>query len=124
MSTLWVGMHLLLLSAEDLRSREVPLLPVAELALVGLGYAVATGARVSPVPGVLLLCVGYLSEERIGYGDGWLTLALGMWISPERLLLMLALGFLLCVTWGLTMGKSELPFVPFLTAAYFMTGGG
>ncbi|MCD8249012.1 MAG: prepilin peptidase, partial [Lachnospiraceae bacterium] len=68
--------------------------------------------------------VGYLSGERIGYGDGWLTLALGMWLSAERLLLMLVLGFLLCALAGLGTGERELPFVPFLTVAYFITGGG
>ncbi|MCD8097773.1 MAG: A24 family peptidase [Lachnospiraceae bacterium] len=124
MSAWWVGLHLLLLSVEDLRSREVPLLPIVELALVGLCRAAAMGTWVSPLPGALLLCAGYLSDEQIGYGDGWLTLALGMWFPTERLLLMLALGSLLCVGAGLGTGERELPFVPFLTAAYFMTGGG
>ncbi|MCD8198437.1 MAG: A24 family peptidase [Lachnospiraceae bacterium] len=124
MSGLWVGAHLLLLSVEDLRSKEVPMLPVVELALVGLLYAAVTGARISPLPGALLLCAGYLSGERIGYGDGWLTFALGMWLPSERLILMLVIGCFLCAVAGLGMGKRELPFVPFLTAAYFVTGGG
>lgn len=117
MNRLWIIGHLLWLSAEDIRDRQLSLVLIAELGLVGLVRAACTDRAVVWIPGVLLLCVGYVSEEAIGYGDGWLVLALGTWLSMWRLLEVMVLSFLYCLIFSIVSGQKELPFVPFLTIA-------
>lgn len=58
------------------------------LAVVGasadrLLTALWNGREMVWFPGLFLLVVGKLSGERIGLGDGWLLLALGMWLPYE-----------------------------------------
>ena len=118
MRELWIVGHLLWLSAEDIRERQLSMVLIAELWAVGLVWAVRTDREVVWIPGILLLCVGYVSGEAIGYGDGWLVLALGAWLSLWKLLEVLGLSFLYCLIFSIVSGQKDRPFVPFLTAAY------
>lgn len=122
MSRLWVAGHLLFLSAEDIREGRISMIPVLELGLTGLFRIVYMKGSAQWIPGILILCLGYVSKEKIGYGDGWLLLALGMWLDLYELLLMLELGIVCCIIYAAVSGKKELPFVPFLTAAYLLKG--
>jgi prepilin signal peptidase PulO-like enzyme (type II secretory pathway) len=74
------------------------------------------------LPGIILLAIGFITKESIGYGDGWLLLALGMWLSLEKLVYMLGVGIFLAMIYGLGRGEQEVPLVPFLTVAYLMGG--
>lgn len=123
MSGLWILGHFLWLSIEDMRKGQLSLAVIAELGMTGLIRLIWSHGTAAWLPGIFLLWAGYISKERIGYGDGWLILALGAWLSAEELFRLLGLGFLYCVVFGVVSGKQELPFVPFLTAAY-ITGGG
>lgn len=118
----WILGHLLWLSAEDIREGQISMALVAELGVSGLIHTLIMGGTAACLPGILLLGVGRVSRERVGYGDGWLLLALGMWLPLWELLRVLGLGFLFCTIYGAAAGKKEVPFVPFLTAAY-VTGG-
>ena len=57
-------------------------------------------------------------REKIGYGDGWLILGMGMWCSAEEIVSVLLMGCVLCTGAGILRKEKELPFVPFLTAGY------
>lgn len=118
MSRLWVLLHLLILSAEDVKERQLSMAVIWELGAAGIGYAAVTGQMPVWIPGLSLLIFSYLSKEQIGYGDGWLVLALGMWMKLQQLLNMLWLGLLLSAASAVLFRKKELPLVPFLTAAY------
>lgn len=120
MSSLWVLLHLLYLSVEDMKEQQVSMPVILELGGMGVLYAVAAGHVPSLLPGCLVLLVGFFSQERIGYGDGWLILALGMWIDTVELLHLFFGGVTLCFLYALCFRKKELPLVPFLTAAYLM----
>ena len=91
-SSIWVLAHLLYLSAEDLKEHQVSMIVVLELLGSGLLYGLTVGHTPQPVPGCLLLLLGYISREQIGYGDGWLMLSLGMWLDLTELLWMLFAG--------------------------------
>lgn len=118
MSRLWVLLHLLVLSAEDIKERQLSMAVIWELGATGIGYAVLHGQTPELMPGLFLLIFGYLSKEQIGFGDGWLILVLGMWLRLRELLNMFCLGLLLGVLSAVFSGKKEQPLVPFLTAAY------
>lgn len=119
---IWILIHLLWLSAEDIRERQISMPAILELLGSGVLYGSAAGHTPQPVPGAVLLLLGFFSREQIGYGDGWLILALGMWLELPELLGMLFLGFGLLTLWAAAVRKGELPLVPFLTAAYVIGG--
>jgi len=83
-------------------------------------------------PGVLFLACAYFTKEKIGYGDGLITLGIGIFTGmwPCILVCLLAcflaafVGVILLVSKKITKGSS-LPFIPFLTASYVlvMIGG-
>lgn len=96
------------------------------LAVVGasadrLLTALWNGREMVWFPGLFLLVVGKLSGERIGLGDGWLLLALGMWLPYEILMGILFLGLLAGAGYGILSGKKEIPLVPFFTVGFVLT---
>lgn len=122
MRNAWILAHLLLLSAQDMKEMQLSILWIMELGIVGLVRAVYMCGTVEWLPGIIFLSLGYVSGEKIGYGDGWLLLSLGMWMSLEELLYMLSLGLLSCAVFSIGSGRRELPLVPFLTAAWILGG--
>lgn len=120
MARLWIVLHLLWLSAEDIQEGQLSMPVILELGIAGAIHGICTGGRLSPGIGLCLLFTGYLSRERIGYGDGWLMLALGMWMTLPELLQMFFWGLILGMIYGVAAEKEEIPLVPFLGAAYLM----
>lgn len=117
---LWILLHLLYLSAEDVKEHRISMPVILELGCTGMMHAAAEGRVPSLLPGCLVLFIAFFSKERIGYGDGWLILALGMWIDAAGLLRLFLGGVMLGFLYGLCFRKKELPLVPFLTAVYTM----
>ncbi len=77
------------------------------------------------VPGLLLLLAAFPGERRIGRGDGWLFLSLGIYLSVLQQLWLLFLATLLAGLWTIPSlfassgeKKREVAFVPFVLAAY------
>lgn len=118
--SLWVLLHLLYLSAEDVKEQRVSMPVILELGFTGMLSAVSEGRVPSLLPGCLVLLAGFFSRERIGYGDGWLMLALGMWADTAELFRLFFGGIMFGFLYALCFRKKELPLVPFLTAAYIM----
>ena len=77
--------HLLLLSLQDIRDRELSFAVLLEFLGAGLICAFVTGTEVCLWPGMTLLLLAAASGEKIGYGDGWLILGMGMWCSAEEI---------------------------------------
>jgi leader peptidase (prepilin peptidase)/N-methyltransferase len=119
------------LSVEDLCRKEISLLPVIGMAVIGTVCSLLGGDWTDAsvllrfFPGLLVLLLARLTGESIGYGDGWVLLALGCFFEPEDLvgLCMTAIScagiaalFLLLV---LHRGRhAQIPFVPFLLLGY------
>lgn len=110
--------HLLLLSLQDIRDRELSFAVLLEFLGTGLICAFATGTEVCLWPGMTFLLLAAASGEKIGYGDGWLILGMGMWCPAEEIVSVLLMGCVLCTGAGILRKEKELPFVPFLTAGY------
>lgn len=121
MERLWILGHLCFLSAEDIREHQVSLWVIGELGITGLLRSMAAGQPPHLFLGLLLLAAGFAGKEQIGYGDGWLFLALGMWLSAPELLLLFFLGTGAGALYGCWFRVREVPLIPFLTAAY-LTG--
>lgn len=75
----------------------------------------------SCLPGALLLAMAYLTEQKIGYGDGWIVVTAGVWTGTWDVFLILTGGMLVCaVCSGVLLAlkkvrrEDSLPFIPFL----------
>lgn len=120
---MWVLIHLVGLAIEDYLEGLLFLPVIAELGLAGAVRCVVEGTRPELLPGLLALALGKIGKEQIGYGDGWLLLALGFWLDEQSLYQTVFLGILFCCIGACCTRKKELPFVPFLAAAYLLIGG-
>lgn len=81
--------------------------------------------------GVLLLGLGKVTHEAIGYGDGWIVAELGICLGFWAILEVLAAAWiLLAIVSGIVLvrkrwsPKAALPVTPFLTAGFlfYLTG--
>lgn len=116
------------LSAQDIREKRVSVFAIVLFGSIAILY-MAAGERLDFVqlslkilPGVLLLFVALLSEEKIGYGDGAAVLVLGLWTSTFFCLLSTSIGLLMAGIYGglLMVVKKQnyrIPFLPFLLTA-------
>lgn len=73
------------------------------------------------VPGLVCLGLGWITREAIGYGDGFLLCAMGMYKSLEDIVGIIVLASSMAGVFGMALiifckkkGKDQIPFVPFL----------
>ncbi len=120
--------YLSALSVWDVREKELPV----KILVMGMISSLIYGMWkhwdielfLGCIPGVLLIFMGFLTREKVGYGDGIVVLILGMVLEwPESVLIyvMAQFGVLLFAVILLWYRKApweaKIPFVPFLTAA-------
>ena len=107
----------------DLRTREISLAAAALLGAAGLLSGLLQGRTLyqwlfCAGIGGLFPAVSFLSGGRLGYGDGWMILALSLAAGGERILPVLYLAFLGCAAAAFVSVRSrkekEVPLVPFL----------
>lgn len=124
-------MLLIVSSWLDIRKRQVSVKLLLLFALVGIGVY----AYVQPVSllslaggiaiGGILLLVSRLTNGGIGLGDGGLLCVTGIYIGFYGNITLLFSALLLAAVWSVLLiiikkagKKTEIPFVPFLLAAY------
>lgn len=76
--------------------------------------------------GILLLLFAYITQEKIGYGDGWVFCVIGVYLGGLQTILLLyhsvlLVGVITCL-YSLRYQKSRKtwPFMPFVMAAYLL----
>ena len=92
------------------------------LRLTGImGEEGVTAALLSLIPGAGFFLLSFLTREKVGYGDGWVLLMIGLFSGFSRFFLILLIGLLLesIVAMVLLLLKKvkrdkEIPFSPFL----------
>lgn len=126
------------MSIEDIREKKVSVWPSVCLVVLGILAAAVEnkeepwihglGAFLSAAGlGTVLWLAGRISRGSIGTGDAWALGGLGGYLGWQRALTVFFFGLLLCAAAGglyvRISGKSiktEMPFLPFLTAAYIV----
>jgi leader peptidase (prepilin peptidase)/N-methyltransferase len=80
---------------------------------------VMTGAAL--LPGVTFWAISYVTRGKVGYGDGWVLLMVGLFIGEAKCIAVLVAALLtetVCLILLLTLRKihrdNKVPFVPFL----------
>lgn len=130
---MWVELLLFILlgicAVSDGIKKEIP------LALVWTGIAAAAVLRVqgtigtedglsvilSVIPGAMFWFLSFVTDEKVGYGDGWMLVMIGLFVGLHRCFLILMMG-LLCESAAVLVllafkrvsGDRRIPFAPFL----------
>lgn len=75
----------------------------------------------SLVPGAVFFLLGFLTREKVGYGDGWVLLMIGLFLDFSRCFMILLAGLLIESAAALVLlafrkiqRDKEIPFCPFL----------
>lgn len=118
-----LGVHAVM----DIRKRHVNLILAGICLAAGAGWQIFVQKAelwellLSCLPGALLLGTAGLTQQKIGYGDGWVVAAAGVWTGMWDIFLILAGGMFACAAFSgilLAMKKvrkgDSLPFIPFL----------
>jgi leader peptidase (prepilin peptidase)/N-methyltransferase len=73
------------------------------------------------LPGAIFWAISYVTREKVGYGDGWVLLMIGLSIGVAKCIAVLVTALLaefVCLVLLLALRKihrdNEVPFVPFL----------
>lgn len=123
---------LVVLSIMDLRTRKVPLIPVILLGIVAVVYRLWNGGPwtamiLGMIPGLVLLVLAFCTRESIGYGDGVVLCALGLFCGVKKAIAVLGMAFLLAAILAMVLlvlkkagRKTELPFLPCLCSGYLL----
>ena len=75
----------------------------------------------SVIPGAGFFLLGFLTREKVGYGDGWALLMIGLFVGAFRCFLILLVGLMaesavaiVLLAVGKIKRDREIPFLPFL----------
>lgn len=79
------------------------------------------------LPGIFLLLIGKITGEKIGYGDGWLLMILGIYMGFAKVFLIFCIAlFISMFVSGIFLifqrlqWNSKIPFAPFLFGGYVL----
>lgn len=125
-----VGM-LAICSAEDIRKKKICVNLVLIYGIIGVflhmiwqQYTIQNLLAGMAV-GVLLLIFSVISGGKVGIGDGVILMVTGIYLGVKQNMELFFTGLLLCGVWAALLlifhkksRKDEIPFVPFLFAAY------
>ena len=125
----------------DIRVRRIPVIVLLVYAGSGILYniIVRNGAEIGEyimgcVPGCAALLLAFGTREKIGKGDGYTMMAVGIWMGIHRILLiglislgLLFVGAVVCwvsrvVSGKYVNGSGEIPFIPYLWGALVIAG--
>ena len=129
--TLIAGSLLSVNALWDLRKKEILPVPTLLVLAVGMIRAIAVGEEgtiwwiTALIPGLFLMFLSRITAGRVGFGDGLVVCAAGIWCGTESILTALFFALLTVpaaagVLWFRKQPVRELPFVPFLTAGFFL----
>lgn len=115
----------------DYKNKELPLVLIILMALFGIVFQIVVrqvafwNLFLGCLIGILFLGIGKITRQALGYGDGLILVATGIFLGFSENVLLLLLGVLLASVFsiGLLMfrkktKKDEIPFMPFLFAGY------
>lgn len=129
------GVYLLIQGIWDIKTKHISSSISIGFGICSFFYSVSSGRAGESFVLALLLGIGCLfwgkcTKEAVGYGDGILLCALGMFYTLEELCLLCMIASLLAATIGLVCiivfqkgRKYEIPFVPFLFVSWFLIYG-
>lgn len=117
-------------SVQDLRKREILLMPTVLTFIAGLTYSALNGRTVFWIladmfPGAAVLALSLLFKGQIGMGDAIVVLSAGAWNDMFSTFFILTSALAAAAAVGgvclmRRQNRKELPFIPFLLAGCFV----
>lgn len=80
----------------------------------------------SLLPGIILLAIGLITRQSVGYGDGIIFMTTGAGIGSGYIVLLVFISFVLSSFYALFLiskkqsGKTAIPFVPFILSGFIL----
>lgn len=134
--------YLAIESHRDIKEREISVKSTIWFVMIGMlqkagmyifqGIDMTAGSAVRSLlmallPGVVLLLLGRITRQAVGYGDGLLLLVCGLYLGGKEagvlfvtgLLVLFPISLVLLIS-GQAKRKTQLPFAPCLLAAYLL----
>ncbi len=118
-------------SMEDLKTKRIHTVWLKVFAAEGLAGTILLWQRpvyeliLAMTPGMFFLLLAFAAHGGIGEGDGLVLIIMGFFLKPSLILGMLVLAVFLSAGYALFLfiaqkknRKYEIPFIPFLLAAY------
>ncbi|MCQ2530367.1 MAG: prepilin peptidase [Lachnospiraceae bacterium] len=117
----------------DYKKKELPLVLIVSMGLSGIVFQIIVrqmsflNLLFGSLIGILFLGIGKITRQALGYGDGFILVATGIFLGFSENVLLLLLGVLLAA--GFSIGlmifrkktkKDEIPFLPFLFTGYVL----
>lgn len=119
-------------SVYDLKWKKINVIAIAVFAAVILVYRICVGAKITEllfglVPGICVLVAALVTKESIGVGDGLVVCVLGIFCGLKPILAVLGMALLLSAMLAIILllskragKKTELPFLPCISAGYLL----
>lgn len=86
-----------------------------------LGDGTWISGMLSVLPGTAFWLLSFITREKVGYGDGWLLIMIGLFVGLQSCILILMVGLisesvviLVLLAVKRIAGDREIPFAPFL----------
>lgn len=134
LETIGVFLMLTVSSVFDVRKKRIPIQVLIAggiwavicltISAVRNGAEVLTGALPGLIPGAGLLALGFLTQQKVGYGDGILLMIMGLMEGGKMVLLAFCIGLFLQSILAVLLvlvkkadKQTQIPFVPFLLTA-------
>lgn len=125
-----IALFLLLLAWFDLKSKRIPIVAILGTGICSIVYGLLVEMTVTQmllgcIPGLVSLILSFVTKEKIGKGDGFLLLALGVGCGLEQTLALWGTALFIAAVISIVLlvmkkatRRTELPFVPFLLGGY------
>ena len=118
-------------SVEDIKHKSIHMNPLLLFGIAGLVVHLLLGERktgnmvLGMAVGLLLLLLSWFSKENIGSGDGVLLMVTGIYLGAKQNMELFLTGLCFSGIWAFILilffkkkKQDEIPFIPFLLAAY------
>jgi leader peptidase (prepilin peptidase) / N-methyltransferase len=124
------GILLIFVLKDDLKDKQIRILPVVFIGVLGFFIRCVLNCDVmdgllGTVIGMLLLLIGKITRQSIGYGDGLVFISIGMLIGIKQVTMVLFASLLLAFIYSIVLlifkkvrRKTSFPFVPFIFLSY------
>lgn len=87
----------------------------------GMGEEAWLSGLLAVLPGAAFWLLSYVTGEKVGYGDGWVLVMIGLFTGLQNCFLILLAGLVsesvvafILLAFGRAAGDREIPFAPFL----------
>jgi len=124
------GILLVFTVIDDLKYKQIRIMPIILTGVLGLFLRCAlqgdiVGGLLGAVVGMLLIAIGKITRQAIGYGDGVIFISIGVLIGLKQVAAVLFISLLLAFVYSVVLlvlrrakRKTAFPFVPFVFLAY------